>query len=428
MKYFRSFLGLYLFIFTLFILSSWVVDEGWRSYIEKDIDSYTGYETMLIIVGDYLEKNPQEKWPELIDTINNKYDLSLGLLPFNELEHANRSDKRSLKKGNTYVYYDDEEAILHHLLRSSKTLITLGPAKLPTRPRSEALVRVIVLAIFSAFLFIWLRPMTRDLDRLRRSTSKFGEGHFEEKAPAACSLMVAPMIESFNMMADRIKRLIDAHKELSNAVAHELRTPLARSKFALQMLNSTNDEEKQKKYCTQINNDIHELEDLVSEMLLYASFDNDKPDLNLSSHNLGELIDSQLSSYIDYHGTISFANHAPELEVECDSHFIMRALNNYVSNAIKYGGDQIKITLRQSQQYCEISVEDNGEGISDEFKAIIFDAFSRGDKSRNRETGGFGLGLAIVCRIMEWHKGEALVKDAELGGAAFMLRWPIKAK
>ncbi len=75
---------------------------------------------------------------------------------------------------------------------------------------------------------------------------------------------------------------------------------------------------------------------------------------------------------------------------------------------------------------CCICVEDDGEGVTDEFKAVIFDAFSRGDKSRDRETGGFGLGLAIVARIMEWHQGTASVSDSELGGAAFSLIWPVE--
>ena len=73
-----------------------------------------------------------------------------------------------------------------------------------------------------------------------------------------------------------------------------------------------------------------------------------------------------------------------------------------------------------------VTVEDDGEGVSDELKPVIFDAFSRGDKSRNRETGGFGLGLAIVSRIMEWHQGSVDVVDSELGGACFVLSWPLK--
>jgi two-component system OmpR family sensor kinase/two-component system sensor histidine kinase RstB len=106
---------------------------------------------------------------------------------------------------------------------------------------------------------------------------------------------------------------------------------------------------------------------------------------------------------------------------------------NFISNAIKYGAGEVRVTVSQvdsdndkKTRWCRICVEDNGDGISDEFKTVIFDAFSRGDQSRNRETGGFGLGLAIVARIMEWHQGEASIADSDLGGAAFTLTWPIE--
>ena len=103
-----------------------------------------------------------------------------------------------------------------------------------------------------------------------------------------------------------------------------------------------------------------------------------------------------------------------------------RAVNNFISNAIKYGNDKVRVTLSLENEQCQICVEDDGDGVSDEFKQVIFDAFSRGDQSRNRETGGFGLGLAIVARIMEWHQGQASIGDSELGGVAFTLTWPAK--
>lgn len=428
MKLNRSFFSLYFVVITLFILSSWIIDEVWRSYIENDINSYTGYETMLVIVGDYLEKHPQEQWPVIINSINAKYGTLLNLLPFKKLENANRKDKKSLIRGNTYVHFNNEEVMLHYLLPHSNMLITIGPTKMPTRPRLEALVRVIVLAIFGAIMFIWLRPMSRDLDQLRNSTNEIGKGNFSVKVNEAKSMMVAPMIESFNMMASQIKRLIDAHKELSNAVAHELRTPLARSKFSLQMLENTDDEVKKRKYCNNIGNDIIELEELVNEMLIYASFDSEKPELNFSPVLIDELISKQLNNHSHYNGQIIFNNGAQNQEVECDLHFISRALDNYITNAVKYGDNIIQVSLDVNKSFCTITVEDNGQGVTEEFKTNIFDAFSRGDASRNKDTGGFGLGLAIVSRVMEWHKGITKVKDSNLGGAAFILQWPVKQK
>jgi len=426
MKLNRSFFSLYFLIVSIFIVFTWLLDEVWSSYLEQDIESYTGYKFMLSAVGDYLQDKPKDDWSDIITTMGKKYELNLSLMALSDLDNVERKDKKSLKKGNTYVYYDDDEVILHHLLSGTNTLLTLGPVKLPTRPRAEAMIRVLIMAVLGGIIFYWLRPMSRDLDRLRKSASQFGDGNLGIQAPSAKSTMLTPMVSAFNMMAQRIKRLIEAHQELTNAVAHELRTPLARSKFALQMLSTSKDEVKQEKYRTQISNDINELEELINEMLLYAKFDSDKPNLHIDKYNLHALVKEQLANYQEFSGTIRVDNQLDKPEVNFDAHFILRALNNYISNAVKYGGDNIKVTLLTENEQCKIMVEDDGCGVSDELKSVIFDAFSRGDKSRNRETGGFGLGLAIVSRIMEWHQGSVAILDSDLGGACFVLAWPLQ--
>jgi len=426
MKLNRSFFSLYFIIVFIFIVFSWLLDEVWSSYLEQDIESYTGYKFMMSAVGDYLQDKPPEDWSGIIKGMGDKYELSLSLMALSDLDNVKRKDKKSLRKGNTYVYYDNNEAMLHHLLEGTNTLLTLGPVKMPTRPRAEARIRVLIMAILGGIIFYWLRPMSRDLDQLRKSASQFGDGNLGIQAPNAKSTMLTPMVGAFNMMARRIKRLIEAHQELTNAVAHELRTPLARSKFALQMLSTSKDEVKQEKYRTQISNDINELEELVNEMLLYAKFDSDKPNLHIDKYNLHNLVNEQLANYQEFSGTIRVDNQLEKPEIDFDAHFILRALNNYISNAVKYGGDNIKVTLLTENEQCKIMVEDDGCGVSDELKSVIFDAFSRGDKSRNRETGGFGLGLAIVSRIMEWHQGSVDILDSDLGGACFVLSWPLE--
>lgn len=433
MKLNRSFFSLYFLIISTFIIFSWLLDEVWNSYLEQDIESYTGYKTMLTAVADYVKNHDQDQWSEIIVKTSERYGLKFDLVPETNFENGELESHQHLQKDNTHVYYYDDNVIIHHILENTGLVLTLGPAKMPTRPRVEALIRVSILAVFGIIIFIWLWPVSRDLDLLKKAANDFGQGNFDAKAPTAKSDMLSAMMRSFNMMAMRIKRLIEAHKELTNAVSHELRTPLARSKFALQMLANTEDEVKKAKYIKQISSDIVELEELINEMLIYASFDSDKPALNFSSANISELINHQVASHDQFDGSIEFINQAPEMTAECDSHFIDRALNNFISNAIKYGGGNVRITLSQSTQdkkdkQCIIRIEDNGDGVSDDFKLVIFDAFSRGDQSRNRETGGFGLGLAIVARIMEWHQGSASIEDSELGGAAFTLTWPIKQR
>lgn len=427
MKLGRSFFTLYFLIISIFIISSWLLDEMWSSILEQDIESYTGYKTMLAAVGDYVKEYPQDEWKQLVEAAGQRWELSLSLLSIDDVDNEKYSDHEKLEKHNTHVYYYGDEVILHHVIEGTNMIIALGPARMPTRPRAEAIVRVLVLAFLALIIFFWLWPMSKDLDQLQRATGKFGTGDFDTKATEANSSMMVPMVGAFNMMAERIKRLIEAHKELTNAVAHELRTPLARSKFALQMISMAKDDAKREKYLNQISSDVSELDELINEMLVYASFDNATPDLKFESQNINQIIEKQINSYVDYDGEI-MTNFPPrDVSAFCDLHFIERALHNYISNAIKYGDGVIRITLKTQNNLCIVKVEDNGKGVSDEFKNIVFDAFSRVDNSRNKDTGGFGLGLAIVGRVMEWHKGSVNVEDSDLGGAAFSLSWPIKS-
>ena len=425
MKLGRSFFNLYFFIISTFIIFSWALDEAWNSYLEQDVESYTGYKTMLMALGDYTRKHPEDEWKEIVEGAGKRWELPLKLMSLAEVEAVDHTEHNTLTHTSTHVYYFEGNVTLHYLLKGSNSVITLDRAKMPTRPRLKATYRVLILATFGVVIFIWLWPMSRDLEQLKKATRAFGQGNFDSKAPAAKSTMIAPMISSFNMMAARIRRLIEAHKELTNAVSHELRTPLARTKFALQMLDTIKDDEKRAKYQQQISNDVCELEELINEMLIYAAFDNDKPDLNFTRIDLNELVTLQIASHDQFVSSIEFINKLPDNFICCDGHFIDRAVNNFISNAIKYGDDKVRVTLSLENEQCKICVEDNGDGVSDEFKQVIFDAFSRGDQSRNRETGGFGLGLAIVARIMEWHQGQATIGDSELGGASFTLSWPI---
>jgi two-component system OmpR family sensor kinase/two-component system sensor histidine kinase RstB len=428
----KSFFSLYFLIIATFIIFSWLLDNVWTKYIKQDIESYTGYKTMLMAVGDYVSDKPEEEWQEIIEKTANRYQLTLTLTSLSELEKLVKADHYQLKQSDVHIYYLDDVVELHYFIPSSDKVIHLGPVETPTRPKIKSIYRIVIYGVFGVIILIWLWPMSRDLDQLQKATKSFGNGKFSTKVGEAKSSMIQPLMMSFNMMSTKIKDLIDAQKELTNAVSHELRTPLARSKFALQMLSSVKDEEKREKYQQQIKNDVLELEALINEMLLYASFESEKPDLLWEKHSVKDLVAYQIESHQAFNHQIEFINNAPSLEVTCDRHFIDRALSNLISNAIKYGNDKVRITVSEilikNTPYCCICVEDNGEGVSEHFKEVIFDAFSRGDQSRNRETGGFGLGLAIVARILEWHQGSTSLSDSDLGGAKFKLYWPLKQK
>jgi len=101
-------------------------------------------------------------------------------------------------------------------------------------------------------------------------------------------------------------------------------------------------------------------------------------------------------------------------------------LDNLVQNALRYASQTVEVTLTKDNNDYLLIVEDDGKGIPEEKRAHIFDAFSRIDASRDRASGGFGLGLAIVDRIVQAHSGNVSIHDSPLGGARFEVRIPAK--
>lgn len=117
--------------------------------------------------------------------------------------------------------------------------------------------------------------------------------------------------------------------------------------------------------------------------------------------------------------------HATHAQYHGDAHLLARALSNLLNNAKKFARQHIDVIFEQTAEQYIISVADDGDGIPEEHRAQIFQAFYRLDQSRNRETGGYGLGLAIVESIAQAYQGNAYVTTSQYGGACFQIAWPI---
>jgi len=293
------------------------------------------------------------------------------------------------------------------------------------------LILTFVFSIATA-LFIWLWPLWSNLLKIKKAANEFGEGNYSARIPFRKRSAIAPVAQAFNAMAERTQQSINTQKELTTAVSHELRTPVARMRFALEMLEQSDQEDDKSRYTKSLNIDIDDLDLLLEELLSYARFDqeNTKLDLRLekitpwlstSIEKLLPLADSKLLNYqIEGIGLNESAYFEPRL--------MSRVLDNLVQNALRYAENTVEVTLSKDAEHYELIVEDDGKGISKADKTHIFDAFSRIDSSRNRSTGGFGLGLAIADSIIKAHQGTITVEDSKLGGARFIVRWPLHSK
>jgi len=407
--------------------SDWVLEFPFEQTTTDDSRRLSSSTFKLIEMN--LQTQPQNTWPTEVTRLSQYFNFPVVLLEKTRIDLP-ASQLTLLEKGEIVVQTfdnNDDELIYRHIT-DSPYVIKLGPFYEPlTLNYLQSILMVLLAVLMALAVLFWVFPLWRDLKRLTVSTSAFGQGDFSMRASLSKHSVLLGLAETFNSMANRIQRLISSHKELTNAVSHELRTPLARLRFGMEMLQSSSDEENKKRYIASMNADIDELDQLVTELLTYARFDRDKPELKFQRQLISPWLTDVIQHIktgednlsIDVEITGSNVKHA-----QFEPRLMARAVGNLLQNAKRYAHTRICVVFTQDNESYQISVDDDGPGIPEEQRTHIFEAFKRLDASRDRDTGGYGLGLAIVQRICQWHKGTVTVESSPLGGSRFIIRWP----
>jgi signal transduction histidine kinase len=350
----------------------------------------------------------------------------LPLADFAGLDNVTAKDK----PGKVHLFYDSNSApMLYQLLPQTALVLALGP--LPVH-QQETLFETMVIAAYYALVallvFLWMRPFYRDLSLLRSAAAEFGKQDFSTRVDLSPKSSILPVAQSFNAMAARIEYLVSAHRELTNAVSHELRTPLARFKFSLEILTRINDAAKQQDYLNNMKVDVAELECLIDEMLTYARLTEQNLLLNLVEIDLRAWLQQELSAYanLDILVTCSFSNQpsAGDFRTALNPELMARAIHNIIRNGLRYAFSTINVHVNLNTDKVCIRICDDGPGIPPDMHEKIFEPFSRMETSRDKESGGYGLGLAIAARILQRHEGTIKVSNCEPKGVCFVLQWP----
>ncbi|MFT6904254.1 MAG: two-component system sensor histidine kinase RstB [Oleiphilaceae bacterium] len=236
---------------------------------------------------------------------------------------------------------------------------------------------------------------------------------------------------SFNSMADHIQRLMYVQKEMIHAVSHELRTPVARIRFGVQMIEDCQDPASVQKQVKGIDGDIQELDELIDEILTYARLEQGGPVLAFQLADVAAIVSQVIGEQNSGKPRVNIsadfkAGSDIWKESEIEARYIHRSIQNLVGNAKRYADSRVKVVCSFDSETCRIDVEDDGPGIPEDQWESVFTPFARLDDSRTRSSGGYGLGLSIVRRILYWHGGQAFLGRSDMGGAKFSLVWPRK--
>jgi len=328
----------------------------------------------------------------------------------------------------TMPLFDSDGALSYlHDAESIDTIIRLGPIAEP----AESIVTNLVPPLFYLSILlvvgVWLRPLLRDLDVISEAAQRFAADYREPLATEGQATELKSLARNLDEMAAKLSSVLRNQKELIAALSHEIRTPLARIRFALAVSGDGADA-RLKDRLAAMNQDVQEIDDLIGSMLSYARLDH--PDIKMHWQSVPpEPWLQRIATKIGHENDrIEVTASSALQQVRMDSTLMELALSNLLVNALRYANARISCSISAEGDGFRLSVEDDGPGIPGDAREAVFRAFSRIDDSRSRDTGGSGLGLAVVARVAELHGGGASVDDSpELKGARFSIRWPARS-
>ena len=260
---------------------------------------------------------------------------------------------------------------------------------------------------------IFMRNQIRPIRKLAVAADRFGKGRETPFFKPEGAREVRQAGAAFLDMRRRIERQVSQRTEMLAGVSHDLRTPLTRLKLQIEMLSKDADK-------AAMSEDIQEMERMIQGYLDFVRGDGEEEFENVSIHDVfAKLRDAKRPQNIEINLDIP-----EELAVEARPLAFERAMGNLINNAAKYA-DGIWVKSFLSDEKVQIQVEDNGPGIPEEFFEEVFKPFTRVDTSRNMETGGVGLGLAIVMDIVHSHGGKIWLEKSTHGGLCVIVRMPL---
>ncbi|MBU0973948.1 MAG: HAMP domain-containing protein [Proteobacteria bacterium] len=277
------------------------------------------------------------------------------------------------------------------------------------------------------------------ISRLESATHSIEKGDLSTRADIPGRDEIASLADSFNKMAQQLQTADQKQKELETLrrdlvawAGHDLRTPLSSIRLLVEALSDgvVTDPKEIQNYLSQAKKHVDTLSFLVDDLFQISQLDSGGMPLNLEAASISDLISDTLESFSSLAAQkgVKLCGSADEGvdTIIMDVLWMGRAINNLVSNAIRYTplNGEINITANSGTDVVTVCISDSGEGILPEDIPHVFERFYRGDKSRSRVSGGAGLGLAIAKGVVEAHKGEISVQSERLRGTAFTITLP----
>lgn len=422
----RAFVSLYLIIVLSIVLLGLVLNKFWDE-VNPPVEIDPAVSDLIALIENTLGNSSDSEKLILLDKATAALNYDVKLTSISNFSKTDIAEK--IKLGEVVNVNDATANYFYKRLANSNDVLVLSysPQLNANRTLYIGFILLFYIAVAGA-VFLWVLPLTRDLARLVQHAQQLGKNDQQSAIAISTRSVVHPLANAFNAMAKRLNDIMRSQKEMTLAVSHELRTPLARMKFALAMTEDQQVSRLLQRQLTNINRDILDMESLINGLLSYASFDQHSQQLNRREGYMQDLIKEiivRLQNHQDSHIRIEVNDETCGQVMTCEWSLMQTAIQNLIHNALGYAKTSIVVSIKFLPGKFVIEVDDDGDGVPIDQRERIFESFVRiYCEPPNRS--GFGLGLALVKRIMDWHLGSAECTTSTLGGARFSLIWPQK--
>jgi two-component system OmpR family sensor kinase len=421
----RHFLSLYILIVLTLTAVSWGQDKLLQSYAGQGAPDDKSLALAMFAFESQLRSMPADRWKDFVENTAAKTGVDMEL--FASADIAGRETLSKLKRGEiSYMQSAAGEPWALKQVNADYVLALKSAEPETRRGLLEWMLTLLFYAAIALVIMIWIWPLTRDLRILEKAASRFGNRNWAFDARIKPRSQIYPLAEAFRKMAARIDGLICSHKDMSNAVSHEIKTPLSRMQFEIELAQQADDVAEIKRSLGNIRTDISEINDLVKATMDYAILERADMSLNIGAHDFTALIPAiaehvRSNARPDIRVAVEVQSGAER--VVCDMHLLETVLKNLLYNAVRYAKRDIGVSFTVQGGVNRLLVDDDGPGIPEKDRLRALVSFVQLDQTGGKKAG-FGLGLAIVKRAMDWHNGEVVISRSPLGGARISATWP----
>jgi two-component system sensor histidine kinase CpxA len=290
---------------------------------------------------------------------------------------------------------------------------------------------VLALLVSATVCFLLARYLSAPIQLLRNATHSIAAGDLSvQVAPLMAKRRdeLATLAVDFDAMAVRLRALLDSHQQLLRDVSHELRSPLARLQIALGIARRPNADVEQG--FDRIEQEAQRLDELIGEILSLCRLDDPAHTMHSERVEVDELLEPMIEdARIEAEARqVQIELRAqPNLALDGDRELLHRALENVLRNAVRFSpeGGKIEVAASRAQGRLHIDIRDHGPGVPTDHLDRIFEPFHRVGEARDRESGGYGVGLAITSRVVKLHNGRVKAANAEGGGLRVQVELPL---